>query len=67
MNAQSRAMADMATKVAYANAQRIREREQLMAKLIELSDERDQWMAFALDIARDAYANGYADGQVDPL
>jgi hypothetical protein len=34
-------------------------------ELIELSDERAQWMNYALDWARDAYAAGYADGQAD--
>lgn len=33
-----------------------------MAELLELSDERDRWERYALDLARAGYAAGYADG-----
>lgn len=32
-------------------------------QLLELSDERDQWQRLVIQMAREAYAAGYADGQ----
>ena len=41
-------------------AQSIRQRQ-----LLELSDERDQWRQLMLEMARESYIAGYADGQAD--
>lgn len=37
----------------------------IIAQALALSDERDQRHKFAYDLARDAYAAGYADGLAD--
>ena len=35
--------------------------------ILDLSDERDQWMARLIDAEREAYRRGYADGQRDQI
>jgi hypothetical protein len=32
-------------------------------QVLALSDERDLWRAFAIELANESYATGYADGQ----
>lgn len=57
--------ADAATQPLHIPPGRVSELEAFAAELLALSNERDQWQAYALALGRWMYRAGYEDGKRD--